>query len=57
MDCLDAAEVDDEEPEAQLAPVAIGDRGVRAPAQERLDSRDELVVVEGLAHVVVRADA
>ena len=57
MDRLHAAEVDDEEPEPELATIALGQRGVRAAAEERLDACDQLVVVERLAHVVVRADA
>src|SRR5438132_1102964 len=55
-DRLHAPEVDHEAPEAELSAVAIGDGRVRAAAKERLDPRDELVVVEGLAHVIVGAD-
>src|SRR5258708_7184541 len=57
VDRLHAAEIDDEQTEAELAAIALGDGRVGPAAQERLDARDELVVVEGLAHVVVRADA
>src|SRR5207248_1052776 len=40
-DRLHAAEIDDEDPEPQLAPVTLGDGRVRPAAQQRLHARDQ----------------
>ena len=54
-DGLDAAAVDHESAEAELFGTGALVRHLRA-AEQRFDPREQLVVVEGLADVVVRAD-